>query len=104
MLTRRSLASAGSAAISTLLLPPLGARAATTASGLVYEVVKASSASGGKPKVGDLVAIRFKGAVKESGAVFDDILSNPEPYYFRLEGLNTEGPRKVLPGVDEVRL
>lgn len=58
----------------------------TTKSGAVlqYTVLKSAQSGGGKPKIGDLVAIRFKGAVKASGAVFDDILESPEPYYTRL--------------------
>ncbi|KAL3929773.1 MAG: hypothetical protein SGPRY_001815 [Prymnesium sp.] len=70
----------------------------TTKSGAVlqYTVLKSAQSGGGKPKIGDLVAIRFKGAVKASGAVFDDILESPEPYYTRLGSFN------VLPAVEEV--
>lgn len=66
----------------------------TLKSGMQYEVVK--KGTGGTPKVGDLIAIRFKGAVKATGAVFDDIMSSPEPYYTRL------GSGNVLPAVEEV--
>ena len=52
----------------------------TTASGLKYKQTKGGR--GSSPKVGDLCAIRFKGTFK--GVDFDDILNNPEPYYFRL--------------------
>ena len=48
------------------------------------KLVSGDEKAGGMPKVGDLVAIRFKGAVKATGSVFDDILGSPEPYYMRL--------------------
>lgn len=51
--------------------------------------------TGGTPTKGDLCAIRFKGSVKATGAVFDDIMASVEPYYFRV------GNEKVLPGVEE---
>jgi len=41
------------------------------------------------------VAIRFKGQVAATGAVFDDILASPNPYYTRI------GSGNVLPGVEE---
>jgi len=63
-----------------------------TGSGLEYTVVK--SGSGGRPITGDLIAIRFKGKVQATGAVFDDIMSG-EPYYTRV------GSGNVLPGVEE---
>lgn len=66
----------------------------TTKSGLTYTVVKESKV-GGKPVVGDLIAIRFKLTVQKSGAVIDDILSSPEPYYYRV------GSGQVLPAVEE---
>ena len=74
--------------------PPPMPKTATTATGLKYTVVKTGS-GGGKPKVGDLIAIRFKGAVKETGAVFDDIMGSAEPYYTRV------GSGNVLPAVEE---
>ena len=81
--SRRELLAAGVAAV----VLPTAAKAEdgevkTTASGLQYRVVK--SGTGGQPKVGDLVVVRFKGSVKATGAVFDDIMANPEGYYFRL--------------------
>ena len=36
------------------------------------------------PKVGDLVAVRFKGSCQ--GVVFDDIMNTEEPYYVRVGG------------------
>ena len=66
-----------------------------TASGLEYEVVKKGPKGGGTPVVGDLVAIRFKGRVKATGAVFDNILDSPEVYYTRV------GSGNVLAGVEE---
>merc|ERR1719171_706797 len=73
---------------------PVTRSATTTKSGLTYTVVKSSKA-GGKPVVGDLIAIRFKLTVQKSGAVIDDILSSPEPYYYRV------GSGQVLPAVEE---
>jgi FKBP-type peptidyl-prolyl cis-trans isomerase len=47
------------------------------------------------PVVGDLIAIKFKCTVQKTGAVIDDIMENPEPYYFRV------GSGTVLPAVEE---
>ena len=75
---------------------PAVAREATTASGLKYRVVKAApSKNGFKPVVGDLVAIRFKCVIQGKNNVIDDILANPEPYYYRV------GSGQVLPAVEE---
>jgi len=60
------------------------------------KLVSGDEKAGGMPKVGDLVAIRFKGAVKATGSVFDDILGSPEPYYMRL------GSGNVLAAVEEI--
>lgn len=75
----------------------LPARAAESigSDGLTYTVTKSSRSSGGKPKIGDLVVVRFKGSVQKTGAVFDDIMSSPEGYYFRL------GTGQVLPAVEQ---
>jgi len=82
------------AAASVLLAAsPVRAEEVTTSSGLKYSVVK--SGNGGQPAVGDLIAIRFKGKVAATGAVFDDILESPEPYYTRV------GSGNVLAGVEE---
>ena len=59
----------------------LAAPAATTG-GVGITVIK--SGTGGTPTKGDLCAIRFKGSVKATGAVFDDIMASVEPYYFRV--------------------
>jgi len=97
---RAALTSAASAA--GLILSPLSARAdGKTPSGLEYKVVKAGKGicppelGGCSPKVGDLIGIRFKGAVAATGAVFDDILESAEPYYTRV------GSGNVLAAVDE---
>jgi len=73
--------------------PPAAPKSVTTKSGLAYEVIN-KGGGGGKPVVGDLIAIRFKGAVAKTGQVFDDILAG-EPYYMRV------GSGNVLPGVEE---
>lgn len=65
----------------------------TTESGLKYKVVT-SKASGASPKVGDLIAIRFKGSFE--GRVFDDITATPEPLYYRVGG------GSLIAGIDEV--
>ena len=62
--------------------------------GLKYTVVK-SSKSGGTPVRGDLIVIRFKTSVQKTGQVIDDIMANPEGYYFRV------GTGVVLPAVEK---
>ena len=53
-----------------------------TKSGVGIKVLK--KGTGGTPTKGDLCAIRFKGSVTKTGAVFDDIMESVEPYYFRV--------------------
>jgi peptidylprolyl isomerase len=65
----------------------------STPSGLKYTVVK--SGKGGTPVTGDLIAIRFKCSLQKTGQVIDNILDNPEPYYYRT------GSGQVLPAVEE---
>ena len=55
---------------------------ASTKSGVGITVIK--TGTGGTPTKGDLCAIRFKGSVKATGQVFDDIMASAEPYYFRV--------------------
>ena len=55
---------------------------AATKSGVGITVMK--TGTGGTPTKGDLCAIRFKGSVKATGQVFDDIMASAEPYYFRV--------------------
>lgn len=43
-------------------------------------------AQGPQPKIGELVAIRFKGSF--NNFVFDDLYNTKEPYYFRVGGGN----------------
>ncbi|KAL1518923.1 hypothetical protein AB1Y20_003195 [Prymnesium parvum] len=94
---RDALVLAGAASWATAFQAAQAAEITTKAGvAIPYTVLKSAPAGGGSPKVGDLVAIRFKGAVKATGAVFDDILESPEPYYMRL------GSLKVLPAVEEV--
>ena len=90
-IARREAVFGASLAAASLL--PRAAVADTTQSGLTYNVIK--SGKGGQPATGDLIAIRFKGMIKSSGQVFDDIMESAEAYYFRV------GSGSVLPGVEE---
>jgi len=74
--------------------PPPAKTIRSMPSGLSYEVVKTGT-GGGQPKIGDLIAVRFKCVVRSSGIVIDDILASSEPYYFRV------GSGNVLPAVEE---
>lgn len=82
-----------------LLANPLSARAefkqSPWSSGVQYEVVK-SNPDGDVAKVGELVAIRFKGSYK--GNEFDNTFATSEPYYYRV------GVGSVLKGLDETVL
>ena len=60
--------------------------------GLKYEVIEKSS-SDVVPKVGENVAIRFKGTYK--GTTFDDIMKSDQPYFYRA------GVGLILKGLDE---
>jgi hypothetical protein len=71
---RREAMLAGASAAAAAVLPRAAIADTTTPSGLSYKVIK--TGSGGQPAVGDLITIRFKGAVKATGAVFDDIMSS----------------------------
>jgi len=68
---------------------------ANAAPAIDISVLKSGKEGSGSPATGDLVAIRFKCVLQKSGAVIDNILDNPEPYYFRLGG------GQVLPGVEQ---
>jgi hypothetical protein len=70
----------------------------TLPNGLKYKVLSSGPTGGGKPIVGDLIAIRFKATVQGSNAVIDDILNNPEPYYYRA------GSGQVVPAVEQAVL
>mmetsp|Transcript_24359 Transcript_24359/g.24620 ORF Transcript_24359/g.24620 Transcript_24359/m.24620 type:complete len:208 (+) Transcript_24359:71-694(+) len=84
-----------------LMMPPSGPMPAayadetvTTApwdSGIKYSIIK--SGTGDKPKVGDIVAIRFKGSYK--GNVFDDTFATFEPYLYRC------GVGSIVKGLDD---
>lgn len=63
-----------------------------TSSGLQYKVLKPAP-NGAVPKVGDLIAIRFRGSF--DGKVFDDITETPEPLYYRV------GAGTLIKGIDE---
>jgi hypothetical protein len=71
---RREALLAGASAAAAAALPRAAGADTTTESGLSYKVIK--TGSGGQPAVGDLITIRFKGVVKATGAVFDDIMSS----------------------------
>ena len=62
--------------------------------GLTYTVVTKGKGSG-QPKIGDLIVVRFKSTVVKSGQVIDDIMANPEGYYYRV------GSGQVLPCVEK---
>jgi len=96
MARREALLAAGTACFVGISIPAASAEEGTTKGGVTYTVIQSGKVGGGQPKVGDLVAIRFKGSVKSSGAVFDDILGSSEPYYTRLGSYN------VVAGVEEV--
>lgn len=85
-------------ALAVGLVLPWGKTAASAAEegvtkgGVKYKV-QAPGKSAYRARVGDLVAIRFRGQYKDS--VFDDILDNTEPFYFRL------GSGAVLKGIED---
>jgi FKBP-type peptidyl-prolyl cis-trans isomerase len=58
-----------------------------------YEVVKSGKKDAARPKVGELVTIRFKGSYK--GTVFDDTFKTEQPYIYRT------GVGLVLKGLDD---
>ena len=84
-------AAAFSAAAAVGAAAPASA-ATTLPSGLKYEVIK-SNPNGAIPKIGDLIAIRFKGSTE--GRVFDDITKTDEPLYYRVGG------GSLIKGIDE---
>jgi len=95
--TRREVLAATAGLVAWAGIAPHRAVAAdevTLPSGLVYSVVKVGG-NGGTPINGDLIAIKFKCVVRSNGAVIDNILDNPEPYYYRV------GSGQVLPAVEE---
>ena len=49
--------------------------------GVQYEVIKQAPADALGPKIGDLVAIRFRGSYK--GNEFDDTFKTDQPYFYR---------------------
>jgi FKBP-type peptidyl-prolyl cis-trans isomerase len=64
---------------------------------VLYDVVT-SNPSGLKPKVGELVAIRFKGSFK--GNVYDNTFDTPEPYFYRAGvGLIIKGLDDAIPNM-----
>jgi len=77
--------------------PPAPPSVTTLPSGLTYSVIKKGS-GGEKPIKGDLVAIRFKASIQGTGAIIDNIMDSPEPYYYRA------GSGVVVPAVEEAVL
>ena len=62
-----------------------------------YEVLK-SNPSGLKPKIGEMVAIRFKGSYK--GTEFDNTFNSAEPYFYRAGvGLIVKGLDDSIPNM-----
>jgi FKBP-type peptidyl-prolyl cis-trans isomerase len=59
---------------------------------ILYEVIQ-DSPNGATPKVGDLVAIRFRATYQDN--VIDDTFKTADPYYVRC------GVGSVVPGLDE---
>ena len=97
--TRREVFVGGSGAVLAWAAGVRGASAedVTTKSGLIYNVVK-SGGKGSKPVVGDLISIRFKCTIEKTGQVIDDIMTSPEPYYYRA------GSGQVVPAIEEAVL
>ncbi|KAJ1454094.1 hypothetical protein M885DRAFT_522229 [Pelagophyceae sp. CCMP2097] len=92
---RRDFATAfGTASVSALGLP-LAARAddlTALPSGLKYKIVKEDK-NGKVPKIGDLIAVRFRASY--NGNVFDDLFATEEPLYYRVGG------GTLIKGIDE---
>lgn len=64
---------------------------------VTYEVLK-SNPSGLKPKIGEMVAIRFKASYK--GTEFDNTFNTPEPYFYRTGvGLIVKGLDDAIPNM-----
>lgn len=61
--------------------------------GVKYEVVKKAPKDSLRPKVGEQVAIRFKGSYK--GNSFDDTFSTDQPYFYRC------GVGLIVKGLDD---
>lgn len=62
-------------------------------SNVKYEVIQSAPKDSPKAKVGDLVAIRFRGDYK--GQVFDDTFKTEEPYFYRA------GVGQLVKGLDD---
>lgn len=90
-LGRGAFLSGASAAALALARPALAVE--KTPSGMQYEVIKRNE-KGIQAKVGDLIAVRFKGTLLD-GKIFDDITETPEPLYYRVGGGN------LIKGIDE---
>ncbi|KAK4535039.1 hypothetical protein CDCA_CDCA03G1064 [Cyanidium caldarium] len=96
VLSRRQLLQwigVASAALASTALPRFSRAADSATTPLPFPVERIRDGSGPTPEMGDLVGIRFRGAVGD--VVFDDILSSPEPYFMRVGSGNT------LRGVEE---
>ncbi len=64
-------------------------------SGLQYKVVKAGPAGTGSPKIGDVIKVRYEGALTD-GTVFDSSMAKPRPSLMQLYNL-VPGWMEALP-------
>ena len=62
--------------------------------GILTETITAPKADAKVPKVGDMVAVRFKGSF--NGNTFDDTFKSDQPYFYRTGvGLILKGTQKL---------
>lgn len=87
------------AAVSMLALGTAHAAPETTASGLVYEVIK--EGSGAQPQATDTVRVHYRGWFPETGKEFDSSIARGQPIDFPLNAVIpcwTEGVQKMKVG------
>lgn len=87
------------AAASMLALGTAHAAPETTASGLVYEVIK--EGSGAQPQATNTVRVHYRGWFPESGKEFDSSIARGQPIDFPLNAVIpcwTEGVQKMKVG------
>lgn len=87
------------AAASVLAVGSAHAAPATTASGLVYEVI--TEGSGAQPAATDTVRVHYRGWFPETGKEFDSSIARGEPIDFPLNRVIpcwTEGVQKMKVG------
>lgn len=97
MLTRAVSAAAAAALLARPCFAPASSHAADSDDAPLPGGIAKQVVSRGKgqvsPRTGDLVAVRFRGTYND--IVFDDILEQQEPFYFRI------GNGTVLRGIEE---